>query len=158
VLGFLWNDFTVFRAEAAFAHNPERAFVYGDVAVRDLLCEASTPEMRVCAVFRGHQHSSQPNPLMRRLVASRGVFRHWQETPSPDAMAANVQVLEAKVEVGVSRPVPWGSVWTLNVSPDSVYGQGCRFGFATCARLRLEPRLEDWRLEPIAVTVPVLAR
>ena len=158
VLGFLWNDFTVFRAEAAFAHNPERAFVYGDVAVRDLLREASTPELRVCAVFRGHQHSSQPNPLMRRLVASRGVFRHWQETPSPDAMTANAQVLEAKVEVGPSRPVPWGSVWTLNVSPDSVYGLGCRFGFATCARLKLEPRLEAWRLEPITVTVPVLAR
>ena len=158
VLGFMWNDFTVFREEPGFAHNPERAFVYGDSAVAPLLQEISTPGFRICAVIRGHQHSSQSNPLMRRLVASRGLFRHWQEVPSGEALAASASALESKVEVGPSRPVPLGSVWTLNVSPDSVYGLGCRFGFATCARLKLEPRLEDWRMEPITVTVPILAK
>lgn len=158
VLGFMWNDFTVFRKEPGFAHNPDRAFVYGDTAVGPLLLAASTPEFRICAVIRGHQHSSQSNPLMRRLVASRGLYRHWQEVVSPDATAADGQALEARVEVGSSRPVPFGSVWTLNVSPDSVYGLGCRFGFATCARLKLESRLEDWRMEPITVTVPILAK
>ena len=158
VLGFQWNDFTVFRDEAPFAHNPERAFVYGDPAVQVLLREGSTPGFRLCAVFRGHQHSSQINPLMRRLIASKGAFRHWQESQTPDALAASGPALEAKLEVGPDRPVPLGSVWTLNVSPDSVYGLGCRFTFATCARLRLESRLEEWRVEPMTVTVPVLSR
>lgn len=156
----MWNDFTVFRDEPGFAHNPDRAFVYGDPAVGPLLQEGSAPGFRLCAVIRGHQHSSQSNPLMRRLVASRGLHRHWQEVLSGAAVAATVPALEAgvEVEVGSSRPVPLGSVWTLNVAPDSVYGLGCRFGFATCARLKMESRQEDWRLEPITVTVPVLAK
>jgi hypothetical protein len=38
--------------------------------------------VRVRAVFRAHPHVRELNPLMSRLVACDGVFRHWQDNES----------------------------------------------------------------------------
>lgn len=156
VLGFMWNDFTVFSDERVFAHNPDRAFVHGSAGVRYLLGKAGGEGARVRAVFRAHQHSSISNPIMRRIVASRGLFRHWQETNSPSAQNAPSETLAPRLENAGIRSIPDGSVWTLNVTPDSVYGAGCNFDFATYGLLQLEGRFEDWR---VAVdTVDVVGR
>lgn len=155
VLGFMWNDFTVFARDPAFAADPDRAFVYGQSAVEFLLRLAGTAGGRVHAVFRGHQHSSVPNPLMQRLVASRGLFRHWQEPTAP-AGGENASGLAARLDVAPSRKIPEGSVWTFNVAPDSVYGAGCQFDFATFGLLEVAPEFEAWRIE--VETVPVLRR
>jgi hypothetical protein len=155
VIGFMWNDFTVFRDEAAFAHNPERAFVYGQPAVGYLLHAAGQGEARLHAVIRAHQHSSLPNPLMRRLIASRGLFRHWQETNSSQAQLAEPSSLAKRIETATNRALPEGSVWTLNVSPDSTYGVGCGFDFATFGVLTLATRYEDWRITVETVDGPV---
>ncbi len=154
VIGFMWNDFTVFSDEAAFAHNPDRAFVYGQQAVGYLLRAAGSGDARVHAVVRAHQHSGLLNPMMRRLVASRGLFRHWQETNSAIAQIAGPSVLEKQLETAAGRALPEGSVWTLNVSPDSVYGAGCGFNFATFGILRLGARFGDWRIAVETVDVP----
>jgi hypothetical protein len=37
-------------------------------------------------------------------------------------------------------------VWTFNVAPDSVYGEGCGFTFATQGELITAATWEDWRL------------
>jgi len=155
-IGFMWNDFTVFNDEPGFAHNPERAFVYGQPAVEYLLQSASQGEARLRAVIRAHQHSGISNPIMRRLVASRGLFRHWQEKTNPEARDAEPTALATRIETRPDRPLPEGSVWTFNVSPDSVYGLGCGFGFATFGVLSLEPRFEDWRIrvETVDVSMP----
>lgn len=153
VLGLMWNDFTVFQGEPGFAYNPERAFVYGQPAVAYLLQRDSTPHAQLRAVIRGHQHSSVPNPLMRRLVASRGLFRHWQETNSSAARLAEPTELTNRLDTATSRAIPEGSVWTLNVSPDSVYGAGCRFDFATFGVLRPAATFPAWRLDLETVTV-----
>ncbi len=156
VIGFMWNDFTVFTDEPAFANNPDRALVYGQPAVQYLLKLAGGTEARVHAVLRAHQHSAIPNPLMRRLMASRGLFRHWQETNSAVARTEAPALLAERLEPGTSRPLPEGSVWTLNVTPDSVYGAGSRFDFATLARLQLGPKFSDWRITAETVEVPGL--
>jgi len=151
VLGFMWNDYTVFGSEPAFANNPDRAFVYGRAAVIDLLGRAGGGTNRLHAVFRAHQHSGVPNPLMRRLVASSGLYRHWQEDPVPAT-----EVLPAgKLETEQVRGVPEGSVWTLNVSPDSVYGQGNGFTFATVHVLEIGARFENWKVRVDTVEVRV---
>ncbi len=155
VIGFMWNDFTVFSDDAAFAHNPERAFVYGQPAVGYLLRSASQGTARLHGVIRAHQHSGLPNPLMRRLVASRGLFRHWQETNSNEAQKAEPSLLAKRIELNPTRPLPEGSVWTLNVAPDSVYGLGCSFDFATFGVLSLGVRYEDWRITVETVDVAV---
>jgi hypothetical protein len=154
VIGFMWNDFTVFSDEPAFAHNPDRAFVYGQPAVRYLLGSAATGETRLHAVIRAHQHSGLPNPLMRRLIASQGLFRHWQETNSLAAQNHEGPSLTRQLETQATRPIPEGSVWTLNVGPDSVYGLGCGFGFATFSVVTLGERFEDWRITVDTVDIP----
>lgn len=155
VIGFMWNDFTVFRDEPAFAHNPERAFVYGQPAVAYLLRTAGSGQARLRAVIRAHQHSGTPNPLMRRLVASRGVFRHWQETNSPSAVDAESPEWAGRIERDARRAMPEGSVWTFNVGPDSVYGLGCGFSFATYGVLTFGERFEDWRMAVETVDIPL---
>ena len=146
VLGFLWNDFTVQPGGPDFAVDPGRAFVYGERLTRDLLGRAGGSGHRVRAVFRGHQHAASLNPLMRRLIASRGVFRHWQEADGPALATADTAGLRARLETAPERAVPDGSVWTFNVSPDSVYGTGCGFAFDAAGELRVADRWEDWRL------------
>ena len=158
VIGFMWNDFTVFRDDPAFAHNPERAYVYGQPAVTYLLRRAGEGEAKLRAVIRAHQHSGNLNPMMRRLVASQGTFRHWQEVGSAAALGAAPAALAHQLETAPERAVPEGSVWTLNVTPDSIYGQACGFDFATATTLKLGPEFTDWRLTIGPVAVPKLRK
>ncbi|MBX3734282.1 MAG: serine/threonine protein phosphatase [Verrucomicrobiae bacterium] len=153
VVGFLWNDFTLFADEPAFLRNPDRAYVYGSRAVASLMSHASRDGPRLRAVIRAHQHTATLNPMMRRLLASRGLYRHWQEERSGPALQSTAAALASALESGSRRSIPEHSVWTLNVSPDSVYGLGCGFGTATFAVLNLDGAFEDWRLDVETVDV-----
>jgi hypothetical protein len=149
VLGFMWNDFSVQASEAQFAFDPGRAFIFGQTATQTVLQNASTTNATVQAVFRAHQHSGVLNPMMRRLVASSGLFRHWQTADGPPLQNASPQQLSSVLEKQESRPIAPGSVWTFNVSPDSVYGEGCGFTFDTFGILTTAPNFESWRLQVI---------
>jgi hypothetical protein len=148
VLGFLWNDFTAVLGEPQFAVDPGRAFVYGNELTRLVLDSARSPDsdVRVRAVLRGHQHAAELNPVMSRLLASRGIFRHWQAADSPAQLAARPDTLRRSLESEPERAIPDGSVWTFNVSPDSVYGAGCGFTYDTAGEVTTAARWEDWRL------------
>jgi len=153
VLGFMWNDFSLFAEEPGFAVDPGRAFVYGQSATRYVLAQTQTKSNGVRAVFRGHQQSSAINPMMRRLIASRGIFRHWQPQDSMARMGAEVRELEGFLERGWERPIPDGSVWTLNISPDSVYGEACGFAFDTFGIVKTAEKFADWRLRVVNVDI-----
>ncbi|MBL9138571.1 MAG: serine/threonine protein phosphatase [Verrucomicrobiales bacterium] len=154
VLGFMWNDFTVVAGEPQFAIDTGRAFVYGDEATRTVLDSASSQGFRVRAILRGHQHAGVLNPMMRRLIASWGVFRHWQASDALNRLEAAPDILANSLETAPVRALPDGSVWTFNVSPDSVYGAGCGFHFDTAGELVSADRWEDWRLRVLNVNVP----
>ena len=62
-------------------------------------------------------------------------------------MAALVKHLETSAEQGI----PDGSVWTLTVAPDSVYGQRCGFDFHVVARLTVAEDFSRWRLRRTAL-------
>jgi hypothetical protein len=151
VIGFMWNDFTVAPGEAQFAVDPGRAFVYGDQVTRYVLEAAAGGGKRVHCIFRAHQHAGVLNPMMRRLVASRGVFRHWQSGDSSSRLEAQVPELGKTLERDASRTIPQGSVWTFNVSPDSVYGDGCGFDFDTFGILTTAASAAEWRLSVITL-------
>lgn len=155
VLGFMWNDFTVVAGEPQFAIDTGRAFVYGDEATRTVLDAASGHGYRIRAILRGHQHSGVLNPMMRRLIASWGVFRHWQASDSLNRLDAAPAALANSLETSPVRALPDGSVWTFNVSPDSVYGAGCGFHFDTAGELVCAERWEDWRLRVLNINVPL---
>jgi hypothetical protein len=146
VLGFLWNDFTVVRGEPEFAVDPGRAFVYGEGITGLMLSPGDDRGYRLRALFRGHQHAAVLNPMMRRLIACRGVFRHWQSADHPGLLEAQPEVLRDRLESGLERALPDGSVWTFNVAPDSIYGAGCGFSFATAGEVVTAERWDDWRI------------
>ena len=152
-IGFMWNDFTVFVDDPGLAYNSGRAFIYGRSATNYLLHEASTGLANLRAVFRAHQHSSVPNSMMNRLVISNGVFRHWQSTDRQEQALADPTILKTLVETNPERSIPDGSVWTFNVSPDSVYGIGNSYWFDTIGILKTGESFKDWRLQVENVSV-----
>jgi hypothetical protein len=149
VLGFMWNDFTVQSQDAQFSVDPDRALIFGQLATQSILQSASTSNRTVRAVFRAHQHSGILNPMMRRLVASSGLFRHWQTNDSPGLLNVSPQMLSTRLEQGELRAIPPGSVWTFNVAPDSVYGEGCGYTFDTFGILTIAEKFEDWRIRVV---------
>jgi hypothetical protein len=154
LLGFMWNDFSIVRGETEISLDPDRGFVYGEGATRFILEQAGTGTRKVHAVFRAHQHSRVLNPMMRRLKATRGVFRHWQEKDSLGILEADPSALMKLLESDEERRVPANSVWTFNVSPDSVYGDGCEFSFDTFGILTTAQSVDDWKLRVINLPVP----
>ena len=154
VLGFMWNDFSVLSSEPDFAVDPDRAFIFGKGATQFVLQSASSSKHRVQAVFRAHQHSGQLTPVMSRLVAGRGVYRHWQENDSIALLQAAPQQIAKHLEHSEVRAIPTGSVWTFNVGADSAYGEGCGFAFDTFGILTTAPVFDDWRLRIVNVTPP----
>jgi hypothetical protein len=149
LIGFMWNDFTVVPGEPDFQHDPARAFVYGQRATKYFLEHSSGAARQLQAVFRAHQHSTVLNPLMQRLKISGGVFRHWQENDSPKLLNANPSALAAKLDGAEVRLIPPHSVWTFNVSPDTVYGEGCGFDFDSFGILATAANFGDWRLRVV---------
>jgi len=153
-LGFMWNDFSIVPGEPALGYDPGRAFIYGERSSEYILRAASRDNRQVRAVFRAHQHSSLPNAMMRRLKASNGLFRHWQPHDSLNLLPAAEPKLEPILERSEERNIPAGSVWTFNVAPDTVYGEGCEFNFDTFGILKVREKFEDWRIK--VVNVPVM--
>jgi hypothetical protein len=149
MIGFVWNDFTVFRDDPQLGY--VRSLVFGPVPTLRILADASTEQVRLRGVIRAHQHSAVLNPLMSRLVACGGVCRHWQTNEDSSHAGRSVEALRT-THVN-AQPIPEGSVWTLNVSPDSVYGVGCGFDFAAAAVLSLAPEFKDWRISTLTVEV-----
>jgi hypothetical protein len=151
MIGFIWNDFSVFHDEPQLGYL--RSLVYGPVPTRRILADASTNQIRLRGVIRAHQHSAALNPLMSRLVACGGVYRHWQGNEDSSQAGHSVEAIRNRLRPGNPQPLPNGSVWTLNVSPDSVYGMGCGFDFAAAAVLDLAPEFEDWRISTLTLDV-----
>jgi hypothetical protein len=151
VIGFMWNDFAVLANEPEFREDPGRAYVYGPRATRFLLDQGRTGNNHLQAVFRGHQQSSQPNPMMNRLLASHGVFRHWQNNDTNTN--ATISELSNLLETKSARPIPQGSVWTFNVAPDSAYGMGNRYTFDTFGILNTATNFTDWSLRVVNIEI-----
>jgi hypothetical protein len=152
-IGFMWNDFSVLASEPEFSVDPGRAFVYGPQAVRFLLQQARTEKSALQAVFRGHQQSSTPNRMMNRIIASHGVFRHWQDGDSSNLSGAGTAELAGHLDTKPVRTIPSGSVWTFNVAPDSVYGEGNHYTFDTFGILATAKNFPDWRLKVVNVEI-----
>ena len=149
VLGFMWNDFSVQADEPQFVLDPGRAYIFGQAAAQTILQSGSSTNRTVQAVFRAHQHAGTLNPMMRRLIGSAGVFRHWQAADSIAMLNHSPQQLKTVLESDASRRIPSGSVWTFNVSPDSVYGEGCGFSFDAFGILTTAASFENWRIRVI---------
>ena len=159
-IGFMWNDFYPLRDQPSLGYSIGRAFVFGRAATEQILLDSATagegPRTvpRVRAVFRAHQHASVPNPMMRRLLASDGVFRHWQDADELSDLDHSIGRLRAALDQSVTRSIPDGSVWTFNVSPDSIYGAGLNYRTDTFGLLTVASRFDEWKLEVVNQMIP----
>jgi hypothetical protein len=149
-IGFMWNDFTTFKDEPPLATG--RSFIYGEAPTRYLLESASGPNHRLRAVMRAHQHGC-PSPLMNRVIASNGAFRHWQEPSLATGEQKTKVELGTVLDLAAKREIPEGSVWTFNVSPDSGYGEGCGFDFVTYGIMTIEKEFSAWRMQVVPTAV-----
>lgn len=155
-IGFMWNDFFVFEDDPIIGFNAARlAFNHGQASAAYLMGAASSDSAQLRAVFRAHQHSAVPNPAMNRIVASNGAFRHWQRKDSRKQANVEKPALRSLIEQADVRRVPEGSVWTFNVSPDSLYGAGNDYAFDTIGILETAEAFDDWRLKVVNVPVAV---
>ena len=156
--GFMWNDFTVFASEPGLGYMEGRGFVYGKTGTRIVLDASAGTSAKVRGVFRAHQHSSAVNPMMRRLLACNGVFRHWHENDSLAHANASKSVLrsDCRLEHTAERGIKDGSVWTFNVSPDSYYGRGNNYKFDTYGVLTTGKVFAEWKLRVVNQAVPIL--
>ncbi|BDS06670.1 hypothetical protein NT6N_17100 [Oceaniferula spumae] len=147
--GFLWHDFTV------FAEDPDvgvgRALIFGSKPTAVLLKAYSTPERRLRGIIRGHQHTPTPSPIMRRLVASSGAFRHWQKGDSKKYEEVPAAKLTPYLETVPERAFPDGSVWTFNITPDGHYGVNNGFDFSTYGILTLREDFKDWKMKVVSL-------
>jgi len=51
------------------------------------------------------------------------------------------------------RPIVDGSVYTFNVSPDSIYGVNCEYNFHTYGILTLAASFTQWRMQVVNLEV-----
>lgn len=153
-LGFMWNDFSLLISEPSLAYNPGRSWIYGKNATEHILAHSGTESHKLRAVIRAHQHSSILNPMMRRLIAGKGVHRHWQEGDGTTLLNADRRTLETTLESDQQRQFTDGCVFTLNAAPDSVYGAGCRYNFDTYAIVTTAEKFSEWTFEVHNIEAP----
>ncbi len=156
LMGFMWADFAIQTNEPALRWDDTRpGWKFGKAGTKVLLDHASSKGPKLRAVIRAHQHSSQLNMIMRRLIAGNGVFRHWQKADTQKLAAARVKDLREPLESEEVRKLVDGAVYTLNVSPDSRYGEECGYDFDTVAIVKVANRFEDWQMRVVNVKVPL---
>lgn len=153
LLGFLWGDFALQAHEPPLRWDDQRpGWMHGKEGTRMLLDRNGSARAKVQAVFRAHQHSRLLDPMMRRLIAGRGVFEHWQDADERRLTNADIPTLRERLDNRTEkRPLTPGAVYTLNVSPDSVYGLQCGYDFDTLTILKTAKKFADWRMQIINV-------
>lgn len=149
-LGFMWHDFTLYQDEPGLEMDPHSTdrLRFGHSLTQSILKLQSTPSARIRGILRAHQHSTDLTPMMERLIASKGLFRHWQEKEIASELDP-----PPPMESQAIRPIANGGVYTFNVSPDSRYGVGCEYNFHTYGILKLASNFANWRMEVVNLKV-----
>lgn len=110
-LGFMWNDFDP-EGKGLVVRQHYRGLEYGQEGVNVVLNQQAGTNTQIIGIIRGHQHSTDPNDkMMRNLRKGDGVcnMRNCCQTHQLGADVSNKDVL------------------TLNVAPDTFYGQDVGF-------------------------------
>ena len=138
-MGFIWNDFIVDNGTGQAGIVRGRGYEFGRPVVQEILRQASVAEHRLRVMFTGHQHSV---PMIDRMVENHGLYNSWSD-------------YQWRGQEGTSLLVSQASpVWTLNVSPCSVYGtRYLNYNYDTYAILKLDDQFDRWLLEPHNVEV-----
>lgn len=137
--GFMWNDFQPF-AYSNLLVQEGRGIKYSKEMSDAVLQLASSSTHRVCGIMRAHQHNqTNTDPLMREMLESYGVARHWSNNR----------------EISFN---PWqGIVCTLLLSPDSSValrlGGFKGFNFDTTLFITTAPLFTKWNMHIVNIDI-----
>jgi hypothetical protein len=108
-LGFMWNDFNPNdNGGVPIRYKKGRGFEYGKDGVNAVLNQQNSSDQKIVAIIRGHQHSTdRHDTMMKKILQGNGVARLWNENSQ--------------------KTLGNGEVLTLNVAPDSDYGEALSF-------------------------------
>ncbi len=135
-LGFMWNDFSVGNKQPV-VYRDRRGLTYGQELTQKILELQSSNRSKICGVFRAHQHGDPE--MMEALKLNLGVYELWSH--NNDAICSDC------ADEHHARNLAGGIVWTFNVGADSLYGQDFGFNFDAYARLVVQKKLDDWKLQ-----------
>jgi len=117
-LGFMWNDFNV-TGKGPTVEYSVRGLTYGPDAV-DVVLSSQQGSYNIMAIFRAHQHSTEKNDvMMQKIMAGEGLCSMHESGGHGVVGAAGDRK----------------NVYTLNVAPDSVYGEQIGFDYDTSITL-----------------------
>lgn len=135
---FAWVDINSRKSNVNF-HDDGRGNKFGNNTVVKYLknCSSEKDNYKVSYIFRGHQHNGH---TLEDMIKYNGLSN----------MMAPKQWDGKDKEIKLDNNYP---VWTLNVCPDSSYGQAGGYNFDNHTILKLSDKLEDWRLEPHKIKV-----
>jgi len=132
-LGFTWNDFDLSGDLIKFNKSRGSCYTFGKAITQKFLRACSSKKDKVSCVLRGHQHGDR---MMCKMVQHGGLFGR----DSKDQWSGkNGEVISLKQR---------GSVWTLNVSPGSGYGESNGYDYDTHAVLKIGGGYKNWQLAP----------
>ncbi|MFC1843049.1 metallophosphoesterase [Candidatus Dependentiae bacterium] len=137
-IGFVSNDFQVDTNSffGLLSDKKTGRYVLGkDITIKALARSG------VKVLFRSHQHHENYGNMIKKLVKHKGIYNLFTKNGKhPDGQKV-IKIAEC------------GPIWTLNVSPDSLYGYKYAYAFDTYAILTLKKKFCEWTLEPHTVDV-----
>jgi hypothetical protein len=130
--GHMWNDFDPTGKDLArFAIINGRGIECGQEVVNHILENQSSFRAKIIGIIRAHQHSTNPfDQMMKNLKQQRGCW--------------NMRGLDCEKGLGNATDK---DVVTLNVSPDSIYGQKIGFDDDLAIEIRPNPLLIGWSVK-----------
>jgi len=138
--GFFWNDFIVDNGEGQLGFVEGRGHAFGRPAVAKWLerCTSFVDGYVVRCMVTGHQHN---NAMLQSMLRNNGLYSSWSRVQWSGQEGEEIYLLAA------------GPVWTLNVSPCSIYGVRYGYNYDTYAILTLNRRFRDWTIEPCNIEI-----
>lgn len=131
-LGHMWNDFdSTGKDTSKMKINARGVLECGQEIVNYMLEDQSDSKVRVVGVIRAHQHSTDPfDPMMQNLKKYGGCWN----------------MRGCGCEKGIGNSID-KDVLTLNVSPDSVYGQYAEFDDNVAIEVALNRSGNGWSVK-----------
>jgi len=161
--GFVWYDFDLYANIPKIRSKQKRpsACVYDEKimdscfrkieeepCVRQALNKDITlhvlKKSGVMCVFRGHQHSGD---MIKAMVKHGGIYNLWAQWGN-EAEREQWDGKEKKLKLS-----EYGPVWTINVSPDSLYGKEFNYTYDVYVTLILGETFDECQLEPCKIEV-----
>ncbi len=102
-MGFMWNDFNV-KPTQDTTYRPGRGLSFSKYITENFFQSHQENNYYIAAIFRGHQHNTELNDMMKDILKNNGVSKLWR-----NFLHENDTLWD-------------GMVLTLNVSPE-IYGQ-----------------------------------